>query len=412
LTTFDTVIYASMDFKIWYKIDTQPGFARGECPSFFPLPRTTPGAGPAPAEAETPTHVHKASHGGDWMNVGTYVPGEQGKVGTFSQTPGVPFTETKIDMGKYYASKDFYDPAKKRRINWGWAQVAPGSTQSMPREVTWNPELQQLVHSPIEEQANLREDAIGSLKSQTLPAGKVVSLGLPQKLGNQSEIRVSFARPSVSTTLSVKVMGNGGSLKPPYAREMPGYDLAGGDYSVTNVDYKDFKICEAACDADDKCVSWTYVVRGPKYASCCLKGNVPKSSQKSTCTSGVKSMDSELTGGTDFSIDYRPNEDGKISSVKVHGGSFSDTLKLSPNDKTIDMDLYVDNTFTEAYFMNGRVAMTVPTGATNDAAVGVSSSADGVTMNSATAWHVSPIWVTPEDVKKTPRLDRQPIITV
>ena len=72
-------------------------------------------------------------------------------------------------------------------------------------------------------------------------------------------------------------------------------------------------------------------------------------------------MDSDLTGGTDFSIEYVPNADGEISSVKVHGGSFSDTLKLSPNDKTIDMALYVDNTFTEAYFMNGRVAMTVPT---------------------------------------------------
>merc|ERR1712176_215053 len=131
LTTFDTEIFGSMDFKTWYRLGKQPGFARGECPSFFELPRTTPGAGPAPAGAETPTHVHKASHGGDWMNVGTYVPQtEPNSLGTWSATPGVPFAETKIDMGNYYASKDFYDPVKNRRINWGWAQVAPGSTQS------------------------------------------------------------------------------------------------------------------------------------------------------------------------------------------------------------------------------------------------------------------------------------------
>jgi sucrose-6-phosphate hydrolase SacC (GH32 family) len=70
LTTFDTVIMGSMDFKTWYRIGKQPGFPHGECPSFFPLPPTYPGAGPAPAGAETPTHVHKASHGGkDWMQV-------------------------------------------------------------------------------------------------------------------------------------------------------------------------------------------------------------------------------------------------------------------------------------------------------------------------------------------------------
>lgn len=62
--------------------------------------------------------------------------------------------------------------------------------------------------------------------------------------------------------------------------------------------------------------------------------------------------------------------------------------------------------------MDGRVAMTVPTGASNDAAVGVSSSADGVTVNSGTAWHVSPIWVSPEEVKKTARLDGQATIAV
>lgn len=351
LTTFDTIIYGSMDFKEWYKIGAQPGFVHGECPSFFPLPRTTPFAGPAPKGAETPSHVHLSTHGvgNDLMVVGTYVPGERGKVGTFNQTPGVPFTGTKIDTGITKATKDFYDPVKKRRIHWSSVHVGDysspardfsGFVQSMPREVTWNPELQQTVHSPIEEQASLREKVIGSLKSQILYAGKILSLDLPEKLGNQSEIRISFARPSVPTTLSVRVMANLTSSSPAHAREMP---------------------------------------RSP-----------------------VKST---LTGGTDFSIDYSPHEDGKISTVVVRAGSFTHSLKLSPNDYTIEMALYVDNTFTEAYFMDGRAVMTVPTAATNDAAVGVSSSVDGVYLNSATVWHVSPIWITPEDVKSAPRLD-------
>ena len=67
------MIMGSMDFKSWYRIGAQKTFPQGECPSFFPLPSSTPGAGPAPAGAGTPTHVHKASHGGkDWMQVGTY----------------------------------------------------------------------------------------------------------------------------------------------------------------------------------------------------------------------------------------------------------------------------------------------------------------------------------------------------
>ena len=39
LSTFDTTIFGSMDFKEWYKIGMQPDFPHGECPSFFPLPR-------------------------------------------------------------------------------------------------------------------------------------------------------------------------------------------------------------------------------------------------------------------------------------------------------------------------------------------------------------------------------------
>ena len=52
--------------------------------------------------------------------------------------------------------QDFWDPVRQRRINWGWARVPPSSTQTLPREVTWHPELQQLVFSPVEEQAALR----------------------------------------------------------------------------------------------------------------------------------------------------------------------------------------------------------------------------------------------------------------
>jgi len=421
LTTFDTVIYGSMDFKEWYVIGPQPGFAHGECPSFFPLPRTTPGSGPAPLGAGTPTHVHKASHGGDWMNVGTYVANGPKKNGEWTATPGVTFKETHIDKGKFYASKDFYDPVKKRRINWGWAQVPPASAMTLPREITWNPELQQLVHSPVEEQDKLRGDALASIKTTQVKANQPMSLGdFPAHVGNQSEVEVSFAIPSKAGTFGVAVMANDGKLNsgmyfyvqyipPPnktsvyslqvgaealpagakvYQKEMPNYNLRGNDYNVTNVDYTDFKVCEAQCAKDSKCTSYTYVIRGPKHAACCLKTGYPDASVASHMTSGVKNpADPHWPKGP---------------------AGTTDTLLMSPNDTTITIRVYNDITFSEGFWQNGRVAMTIVKQATTASLMAVGSDTD-ITLNYAEAYRVNSIWVSPEEVLRTPRLDGKPI---
>lgn len=73
LTSFDSTIYATMDFKSWYTIGKSQ-FPQGECPSFFELPAAYPGTEQyMPIDGSLPTHVHKCSHGGkDWMQFGTY----------------------------------------------------------------------------------------------------------------------------------------------------------------------------------------------------------------------------------------------------------------------------------------------------------------------------------------------------
>ena len=73
LTSYDSTIYASMDFKSWYTIG-QSTFPKGECPSFFELPSAYNGTAQfMPSDGSLPTHVHKCSHDGkDWMQVGTY----------------------------------------------------------------------------------------------------------------------------------------------------------------------------------------------------------------------------------------------------------------------------------------------------------------------------------------------------
>lgn len=196
-------------------------------------------------------------------------------------------------------------------------------------------------------------------------------------------------------------------LPDPYSREMPGWDMPHGDYNVTNVNYKDFKICEKSCDDDGKCKGWTYVIRGPLYASCCLKANIKPAKKKSTCTSGVKDPSGDDIQGSQFFVDYKPPANGESETKVIVGavGGKTDTLKLLSSDETIDMQLFVDNTFTEVYWMSGRVAMTTTTDATAAADVTVSADISGTTLAYAKAWKVGSIWVTPEEVLRTPRLD-------
>ena len=44
-------------------------------------------------------------------------------LGNWANTPGVPRVDVVVDAGDFYASKDFYDPVNKRRINWGWVSL-------------------------------------------------------------------------------------------------------------------------------------------------------------------------------------------------------------------------------------------------------------------------------------------------
>jgi len=224
-------------------------------------------------------------------------------------------------MGRFYASKDFYDPVKDRRINYGWAQTAgPTNVQTMPREITWHPELQQLVYSPVEEQDTLRTKEIGHFVGH-LDSNKSASLGLPKNVGNQSEVTVSFSRPTADAILGVTVMAS-----------------------------------------------------------------------------------KDGTSGTLFTVDYKAN----ANVAQVGGGGVHDTLHLLDSDKSIDMRIFVDNTFAEVYFQGGRVAMTVNTPASDDADITVSSSISQVSAK-AKSWSVSSIWVTPKEVLHTPRLDGKPL---
>lgn len=137
--------------------------------------------------------------------MGTYYDAAPKVLGHFNATEGWEdlFEQKRIDQGNFYASKDNLYPSRggkaSRRINWGWAQVSPGSTQTLPREITFNAPARTLQQYPIEELKELRGQptvVVGKHKGQ---------VELPLRAGsvNQAEIVATFDLPSTAETLSV-----------------------------------------------------------------------------------------------------------------------------------------------------------------------------------------------------------------
>lgn len=81
------VVYSSADFKKWTRVGTVESFAKGDCPSLFPLPTngesgTSTSVSHSPDATMQPSHVMKVSQlGHDFMQVGRYVAGNRGSAG-------------------------------------------------------------------------------------------------------------------------------------------------------------------------------------------------------------------------------------------------------------------------------------------------------------------------------------------
>eukprot|EP00039_Didymoeca_costata_P017021 m.311946 g.311946 ORF g.311946 m.311946 type:complete len:127 (+) comp16482_c0_seq76:1281-1661(+) len=76
----------------FYDLGVSQDFRQCECPSFYPLPASTPGFEQAfqaaKAAGALPTNVHKTSCGGDWWQLGSYSVKDAKDIGNFSATPG------------------------------------------------------------------------------------------------------------------------------------------------------------------------------------------------------------------------------------------------------------------------------------------------------------------------------------
>lgn len=108
---------------------------------------------------------------------------------------------------------------------------------------------------------------------------------------------------------------------------------------------------------------------------------------------------------------YPADAGAKVAGQAVPPGlrsSRADTLQLQPEDDELVLRVLVDRTLVEAFWMDGRVAMTSqirPTFAVEGMPqVSVFSNSDGDThANEATVWEMGSIWVSKEQVLATPR---------
>ena len=193
----------------WEFIGDSP-FPAGECPSLFGLPPLTHAVTDLDA---LPTHVYCRGYDrASFYVLGTFKDGATARdIGTWNQTGSVPFAQRRIDNGNIYASKDFLCPRTKRRILWSWATTQPAS-QTLPREVLYDPTLKQLIFRPVEELDLLHaEQPLAHLDAPLAmkPNSTHVFFRGGNGDGNASDVSITIAMPMEAIRFGVRVLGGG-----------------------------------------------------------------------------------------------------------------------------------------------------------------------------------------------------------
>ncbi|KAK1309671.1 Beta-fructofuranosidase, insoluble isoenzyme 1 [Acorus calamus] len=202
-------LYRSKDFKRWVKtahpLHSSATTGMWECPDFFPVSLQGQNGLDTSVNGPGLKHVLKVSLDVtryEYYTVGKYLTELDKYVP--DNTSADDHTGLRYDYGNFYASKTFYDPAKHRRILWGWSNesdsvaddVAKGwaGIQTIPRSLWLDKNGRQLVQWPVEELETLRGKQVG-LKNTVLKSGDMVEVkGI---LTSQADVEVTFDLPSL-----------------------------------------------------------------------------------------------------------------------------------------------------------------------------------------------------------------------
>lgn len=200
-TTGIVLVFQTTNFTDFEQLDGVlhgvPGTGMWECVDFYPV--SINGVYGLDTSAHGPgiKHVLKASmddNRHDYYALGEYDPM------TDTWTPDDPELDVgiglRLDYGKYYASKTFYDQVKKRRILYGWISEGDiesddlkkgwASLQSIPRTVLHdNKTGTYLLLWPIEEVESLRTNST-EFEDVLLEPGSIV----PLDIGSASQLDI------------------------------------------------------------------------------------------------------------------------------------------------------------------------------------------------------------------------------
>ncbi|CAN6228026.1 unnamed protein product [Urochloa humidicola] len=202
-------MYMSRDFRRWARVRRPLHSAKTgmwECPDFDPVSNHGRRIGlETSVMGSRVKHVLKNSldlRRYDYYTVGRY---DQRVEKYVPDDPNGDERQLRYDYGNFYASKTFYDPAKKRRVLWGWANesdttaddVAKGwaGIQAIPRTVWLDPRGKQLLQWPIEEVEALRGKSV-TLKNRVIKPGQHLEVTGLQTA--QADVEVSFEVSSLA----------------------------------------------------------------------------------------------------------------------------------------------------------------------------------------------------------------------
>jgi Glycosyl hydrolases family 32 N-terminal domain/PAN domain len=253
----------------------------------------------------------------------------------------------------------------------GWAMpdyngpAGPGITfltrLTLVREVNYDAALGSLVANPLPELVNLRSGTLASETGVALGAAPHLVPGTGGGAAASADINITFSgfAPGDSFGACVLSNGNGSGLGVLITAGggasnyyMPNTDLPGGDYNVTNVQYDDPHLCQAACTADgEKCKAFTYVVRPPLKGSCCLKSSAPAPAASPTCTSGIKAP------APPGSVSVRVGTCAEAASGALALGAARSVPLL--DDSTVSLRVLPDRSVADVFVQGGRWAGTV-----------------------------------------------------
>ncbi|GAB4858797.1 Beta-fructofuranosidase, soluble isoenzyme I [Ancistrocladus abbreviatus] len=169
------LVYKTSNFTTYELVDhvlhAVPTTGMWECVDFYPVSTTSDNGLDTSANGPGTKHVMKTSLDDDkhdYYALGTYDAVKD------IWTPDDPKLDVgiglRVDYGKYYASKTFYDQDKVRRILWGWVGETDtaadnlrkgwASVQTIPRVVTFDKKTRtNILQWPVEELESLRSSS-------------------------------------------------------------------------------------------------------------------------------------------------------------------------------------------------------------------------------------------------------------